>query len=146
MDVFAGSGILGFEALSRGASFALFIDQDRRSLATIRRNAAALRLTNGYELRRRDATRMGRRPDTLRPFNFLFCDPPYSKGLGEKALASAMEGDWLSEDAIAILEDAADASLIPPPQLQILSQRRYGASQLVWLAVTRNPGGIFLCA
>lgn len=133
IDIFAGTGVLGFEALSRGASFVLFLDQDRRALAAIRRNAASLRLRNGYDVRRRDATRVGKLPNTLAPFNLLFCDPPYDKGLGEKALASVIAGGWLADGAIVILEDAVDASFTPPPQLQILLQRRYGGSQLIWL-------------
>ena len=133
LDVFAGSGVLGFEALSRGADFVLFLDQDRQALATIRHNAAALGLDEGFDLRHRDVTRLGKRPKSVERFDLVFCDPPYGKGLGERALARLLAGDWLTEGAIVILEEAASASLALPPPLRELHRRRYGDSGIFWL-------------
>ena len=137
LDVFAGSGVLGFEALSRGADFVLFLDQNRCALATIRANAARLGLRDAHMLRHRDATRIGKRPDDMAAFDVILLDPPYGKGLAEKALARLAAGGWFAENAIIVVEEAAGAAFMPPPGMRLLAQRRYGDSRLLWLA----PGG-----
>ena len=141
LDVFAGSGILGFEALSRGASFALFLDKDKNALATIRHNADEIELDKeldkSFDLRRRDVTRLGKIPGNVDPFDLVFCDPPYSKGLGEHALTKLESGGWLSTSATIVVEEAASATLTPPPSLEPFLQRRYGDTQLFWLIL--NP-------
>ena len=134
LDVFAGSGVLGFEALSRGADFVLFLDRDRQALATVRANAVRLGLQGGHELRHRDATCIGRRPDGIAPFDVILLDPPYGRGLGEKALARLAAGGWPAGNAVMVLEEAANAAVTPPPGMRIVSQRRYGDSRLLWLA------------
>ena len=123
LDVFAGSGVLGFEALSRGASFALFLDKDKNALATIRHNADELELDKepekSLDMRHRDVTRLGKIPKSIEPFDLVFCDPPYSRGLGERALARLEAGGWLSTGAmveclecLALLQ--ASVSLLGP--------------------------------
>ena len=132
LDAFAGSGVLGFEALSRDASFVLFLDKDKNALATIRHNADKLELDKNFDLRHRDITRLGKIPKTMEPFDLVFCDPPYSKGLGERALARIEAGGWLSTNAIVVVEESVNAALAPPPSLKTFLQRRYGDTELFW--------------
>src|SRR5437868_5885623 len=113
LDLFAGTGALGIEALSRGAIFALFIDDGAQARALIRENVAALGLGGVSRIFRRDARRLGAaRP--VAPFSLAFLDPPYGEGLAEQALASAREGGWLTPDALLMVEEAADAGFNPP--------------------------------
>ena len=130
LDLFAGSGALGIEALSRGAKFALFIEDSADARAAIRRNVEALKLTGVTKIFRRDATSLGP-AQTLQPFDLIFCDPPYGKGLGEKALQSAVEGGWAAEDAIAVLEERAGLEIRLPDPFEIIDQRDYGDTQIV---------------
>jgi 16S rRNA (guanine966-N2)-methyltransferase len=130
LDLFAGSGALGIEALSRGAKFALFIEDSADARAAIRRNVEALKLTGVSKIFRRDATILGP-AQTLQPFDLIFCDPPYGKGLGEKALQSAVEGGWVAKDAIVVLEERADLEIHLPDAFEIIDQRDYGDTQIV---------------
>lgn len=125
LDLFAGSGALGLEALSRGARFCLFIEESAEARAAIRRNVEALGLTGATKIWRRDATRLGP-AGTMQSFDLIFCDPPYGKGLGERALAAAAEGGWLNPSAIAVLEERVDAEIAWPPTFAEIDRRRYG--------------------
>jgi 16S rRNA (guanine966-N2)-methyltransferase len=125
LDLFAGTGALALEALSRGARYAVLIEDDAAARAAIRRNVEALSLTGVTKIWRRDATRLGE-AGTLQPFDLIFCDPPYGKGLGEKALASAAEGGWVGKDAIAVLEERAGAEIAWPAPFKEIDRRRYG--------------------
>ena len=129
LDLFAGSGALGLEALSRGARFAVFIEEDAAARAAIRRNVEALGLTGVTKIWRRDATKLGA-AGTLAPFALIFCDPPYGHRLGEQALASAVGGGWAEEGAVAVLEERADAEITWPAPLEELDRRRYGDTQI----------------
>jgi 16S rRNA (guanine966-N2)-methyltransferase len=122
LDLFAGTGALGLEALSRGAAFALFVDTGDRSLALLERNIARLRVAETARVLRRDATRLGRNRDA--PFDLAFLDPPYGRGLGERALAAALRGGWLAEGALVVWEESVNPH--PPPALTLLDARRYG--------------------
>lgn len=126
LDLFAGTGALGLEALSRGAVRAQFVDDHPAARALIRRNVEALNLTGATKLYRRDATRLG----TCRgePYDLVFLDPPYGRGLGERALASAAEGGWLAPRALVAWEEAADAAATLPAGAELLDERRYGAT------------------
>src|SRR6188768_4529521 len=108
LDLFAGTGVLGFEALSRGAAFALFVDDGAEGRALLRQNVEALGLAAVSKIFRRDATKLGP-AHPVEPFSLAFLDPPYGKGLAEKALASMREGGWLTEDALIVVEESADA-------------------------------------
>ena len=110
LDLFAGTGALGIEALSRGAAFALFIDDGAEARALMRENVAALGLGGTSRIFRRDATKLGPALP-LEPFTLAFLDPPYGQGLAERALASARAGDWLTPDALIVVEEAAEAEL-----------------------------------
>ncbi|MGA7456814.1 MAG: 16S rRNA (guanine(966)-N(2))-methyltransferase RsmD [Methyloceanibacter sp.] len=129
LDLFAGSGALGLEALSRGARYCLFIDESVRARAAIRRNVEVLGLTGVTKIWRRDATKLGE-AGTLQPFQLIFCDPPYGKGLGERALAEAVNRGWAEQGAIAILEERGDAEIAWPAGFEEIDRRRYGDTQL----------------
>ena len=109
LDLFAGTGALGIEAISRGAAYALFVDDGVEARALLRENVEALGLGGVTRIFRRDATKLGP-AHPLEPFSLAFLDPPYGKGLAEKALASAREGGWLTADALIVVEEAADAA------------------------------------
>src|SRR5918999_234025 len=108
LDLFAGTGAMGLEALSRGAAFALFVDDGAQARGVIRENIEALGLGGSTRLFRRDATRMGAAGPN-RPFSLVFCDPPYGKDLAPRALRSCAEGGWLTRDALVVVEEAGDA-------------------------------------
>lgn len=130
IDLFAGSGALGLEAISRGASFALFVEIDPAARGAIRTNVESLQLYGCTKLHRRSATDLGPKPEKLgKPFDIAFLDPPYGKGLGEIALARLVEGAWVSEDAIAVLEESARAELKDTPGWEEVDQ--LGAGETV---------------
>jgi 16S rRNA (guanine966-N2)-methyltransferase len=129
LDLFAGSGALGLEALSRGARYAVFIDESAAARAAIRRNVETLGLTGVTKIWRRDATRLGE-AGTLQPFQLVFCDPPYGNGLGERALAEVVNRGWAEQGAIAVLEERADIAIAWPPSFREIDLRRYGATQI----------------
>ncbi len=104
IDLFAGSGAMGLEAVSRGAAEVLFVESAEPALAAIRANVEAFGLGPRARTLRADATRLGRADG---PFDLAFLDPPYGKGLGETALAALVSGAWLETDAIATLERGA---------------------------------------
>lgn len=130
LDLFAGTGALGFEALSRGADYALFVDDGVKARGLLRQNIDILKLIGRTKLFRRDATRLG--PAKNAPFNLVFLDPPYGKGLGDKALLAASEGGWLAPDALLVWEESAEQSA--PEGFEILDARRYGDS---WIHILR---------
>ena len=132
LDLFAGTGALGLEAMSRGAAFALFVDDGAQARALIRQNVEALGLGGTTRIFRRDATRLGP-AHPVEPFSLAFLDPPYGKGLAESALESARAGGWLAPDALIVVEEAADAQFTPPAGFAELERRRYDDTELVFL-------------
>jgi 16S rRNA (guanine966-N2)-methyltransferase len=135
LDLFAGTGALGIEALSRGAAFALFVDDGVEARALLRQNAETLGLGGTSRIFRRDATRLGP-AHPVEPFSLVFLDPPYGKGLAEKALAAAREGGWLKPAALIVVEEAADAAFKAPEGFEELERRRYDDTELVFLRTT----------
>jgi len=131
LDLFAGTGALGFEAMSRGAAFCLSVDDGVKSRALLRENIDILRLIGATKLYRRDATRLGMA--TMEPFNLVFLDPPYGKGLGSKALLAARKGGWLCQDALVVWEENAEQT--PPEGFTLLDARRYGDTWVHMLEV-----------
>jgi 16S rRNA (guanine966-N2)-methyltransferase len=131
LDLFAGTGALGLEALSRGAAFALFIEEEAEARGLIRENIEALRLTGVTKLFRRDATNLGA-IGRIAPFNLAFLDPPYGKGLGEKALLSAAAGGWLEDGAIIVLEERAGAVKALPEGFMEIDRRTWGETEAVF--------------
>lgn len=133
LDLFAGSGALGLEAISRGAAFALFVETDAAARGAIRSNIEALGLFGVTRIHRRDATDLGRKPAGVgAPFDLVFADPPYRQGLLEAALPRLIEGDWISPDALILAECAADEA--PSlPGFSVQEDRSYGASRVLFL-------------
>ena len=132
LDLFAGTGALGIEAISRGAAYALFVDDGVQARALLRDNTEALGLGGVSRIFRRDATKLGP-AHPLEPFSLVFLDPPYGKGLAEKALASARAGGWLTPDALIVVEEAADAGFTVPDGFEVLERRGYDDTELVFL-------------
>ena len=132
LDLFAGIGALGLEAMSRGAAFALFVDDGAEARALIRENVAVLGLGGTTRIFRRDATKLGM-AHPVAPFSLVFLDPPYGHGLAEKALASAREGAWLTPAALIVVEESRDASFKPPGGFEEIERRPYDDTELVFL-------------
>ena len=136
LDLFAGTGALGIEALSRGADFALFVDDGAAARALVRQNVEALGLGGISKIFRRDATRLGP-AHPLAPFSLVFADPPYGGGLAERALAAAREGGWLAANALAVVEEAAEARFAAAPGFTEIERRRYDDTEIIFLKTTR---------
>ena len=132
LDLFAGTGALGLEALSRGADFALFVDDAAAARALIRENVAALGLGGVSRIFRRDATRLGD-AQRLAPFSLVFLDPPYGRGLAQSALASAQAGGWIAPGALIVVEEVAKAAFAAPAGMEELDRRTYDDSELIFV-------------
>lgn len=122
LDLFAGTGALGLEALSRGAARVAFVDDGTTARALLRRNIELMRAMGETDVWRRDATRMG--PNRGPLYSLVFLDPPYGKGLGERALASCAGGGWLAPGALIVWEEGT--APLPPAGFAAVDQRRYG--------------------
>jgi 16S rRNA (guanine966-N2)-methyltransferase len=134
MDIFAGSGALGFEAMSRGAAFCLFVETDEAARGAIRDNVETFGLFGTTRVHRRDATQLGQRPGgPSEAFDLVFLDPPYHKGLGEKALAALIAGDWLAENATIVFEHASDEDIFVTDAWEICNAKTYGAARVSFL-------------
>ena len=139
VDLFAGSGALAFEAISRGATFALLVDDGAEARALLRANVADLALGGVTRIWRTDAAKLGKAPAGP-PFTLAFLDPPYDRGLAVPALAGLVAGNWLAPGAVCVVEESAKAQLSPPPGLTILDSRVYGDTKLILLeASTKAP-------
>ncbi|WP_442755451.1 16S rRNA (guanine(966)-N(2))-methyltransferase RsmD [Methylocystis sp. JAN1] len=138
IDVFAGTGALGLEAISRGARRALFVDDGTEARALLRANIKALGLGGVTRIFRRDAAKLGDAPPG-EVFSLAFLDPPYGKGLGDRALLSLAEGGWLAPGALVVVEEAADAAIALPAQLKQEDARRYGDTQFVFARFAQDP-------
>lgn len=130
LDLFAGTGALGLEALSRGAAFAAFVDDGRVAQSLIRENIGKCRREADSRLIARDATRLTANTDA--PFTLVFLDPPYGKGLGEKALDAAFAGGWIAPGALIVWEE--NTAQAAAPGTVLLDQRRYGDT---WITILR---------
>ncbi|MEQ1754983.1 MAG: 16S rRNA (guanine(966)-N(2))-methyltransferase RsmD [Micropepsaceae bacterium] len=127
LDLFAGTGALGLEALSRGAAYVMLVDDHFESRALIRRNVEAAHATGSTKIWRRDATALGDMPANAGgPFNLVFLDPPYHKGLAERALQSALSGSWLAPGALIAVETATGETFVRPASLAVCDERIYG--------------------
>ncbi len=159
LDLFAGTGALGLEALSRGAAHATFVEAARGASAVIARNVAALGVRGETTLMNRSALRLplrvGERPARAlpplptssemaaapssgavasdAPCTLVFADPPYGKGLGERALAHALAQGWIAPGALCVLEETVRADILPPPGFEQCARRAVGAAQVLFL-------------
>jgi 16S rRNA (guanine966-N2)-methyltransferase len=129
VDLFAGTGALAIEALSRGARLALFVDNGAEARALLRGNVEALALGGLTRIWRADATKLGSAPGGG-PFALAFVDPPYGQGLAAPALASLIKGGWLTPNALCVVEEAAKAEIAAPKGLALIDERIYGETRI----------------
>lgn len=134
LDLFAGTGALGLEALSRGATCVTFVDDGRVSAGLIRKNIDLTRSKESTSLIKRDALKLGPNPDA--PYDLIFLDPPYGKGLGEKALDVAATGGWIDDEALVVWEE--NTPMAAPGGYQLRDSRKYGDTHitLMWRDVS----------
>ncbi len=132
LDLFAGTGALGFEALSRGAQTVTFVDDGRKALSLLRDNARLLGVGEQCRIIARDATRLP--PPTDTPASLIFLDPPYGLDLGQRALSSAQASGWIASEALIVWEENAPQA--PPPGFSLLETRRYGDTHVTLLRAT----------
>ncbi|WP_300375703.1 16S rRNA (guanine(966)-N(2))-methyltransferase RsmD [Henriciella sp.] len=133
IDLFAGSGALGFEAMSRGAAFCLFVETDSAARGTIRDNIEALQLFGNTRIHRRSATDLGTKPAGVGPpFTLAFLDPPYNKGLVAPCLSNLRSGGWLGDEAIAVVETETSETF-EHPGWEVLDERGTGKAKLTIL-------------
>jgi 16S rRNA (guanine966-N2)-methyltransferase len=135
VDLFAGTGALGIEALSRGAAFALFIDEGAEARALLRENVATLGLGGTSRIFRRDATKLGP-AHPVAPFSLGFLDPPYGQALAAGALTSARAGEWFAPNALIVVEEAAKTRFAAPEGFNEIDRRRYDETEFVFLRPT----------
>ena len=122
LDMFAGTGALGLEALSRGAEQACFVESGRASLKLLNNNIRLCGVEGRVQVLSRDVRRVGDNPQA--PYDLIFLDPPYGKSMGEAALATALQGGWIAQDALIVWEE--NKPVIAPQGLKLLDERRYG--------------------
>jgi 16S rRNA (guanine966-N2)-methyltransferase len=132
LDLFAGTGALGIEALSRGAASCLMVEKSAEARGAIRKNIESLNLTGRARVYRRDATRLGD-IEGMQPFGLFFADPPYALELGAAGLASAGAGNWLMPGALGVLEETAKDSPMLLPGFTVLNERTMSDSKIVFL-------------
>lgn len=137
LDLFAGTGALGIEALSRGAKFCLFVEDGAPARGLIRQNVEAFGLTGVTKIYRRDATDLGPAANQG-AHSIAFLDPPYGKGLAERALVSAARGGWLVPGALCVVEEAKDALIDWPGGFTLIDQRSWGDTTVSFLRYKRE--------
>ncbi len=130
IDLFAGTGAMGFEALSRGACLALFVEQTAAACAILRANIQTLGLEKAACVLRRDARKLGNAPDG-EEYNLVFLDPPYGRGLAPPALAALRDGGWLAQNSLLVIEESAGARIVLPEGFAQCETRRFGTTQIV---------------
>jgi 16S rRNA (guanine966-N2)-methyltransferase len=132
LDLFAGTGALGIEALSRGSAFALFVDDGAEARALLRENVATLGLGGTTRIFRRDATKLGP-AHPIEPFSLIFLDPPYGKKLAEQALVSARAGGWLTPEGLIVVEEAKKSAFTAPDGFAEIERRDYDDTEFIFL-------------
>ena len=137
-DIFAGSGALGLEAISRGAEFCLFVETEPKARGAIRENVEKMGLFGCTRLHRHDATKLKIAPGNLRgPFTHIFMDPPYNKGMWKPVLRRLQDHNLIAEDGVIILEESKDAE-IDPRGFEILADKIWGASRVLFMRVSES--------
>ena len=137
MDLFAGSGALGFEAISRGAAHCLFVETDARARGCIRANIDKFQLFGVTRIHRRSATDLGAKPNGVgEPYDFAFMDPPYGKDLINPTLEQLIRGDWLQPNALVVAETSTDDPEPSAEGFELVDTRVYGAASVYFLSRT----------
>ena len=131
LDLFAGTGALGIEALSRGAAFCQFVEDETEARSLIRGNVEALGLGGVTRIFRRDATNLGAAGRNT-GFTLVFCDPPYDRGLAPLALGSALKGGWLAPGALVVIEERVGVDLVLPAGFSEIDRRSWGQTEVVF--------------
>jgi len=134
LDLFAGTGALGLEALSRGASHVTFVDTGADARGLIRDHIEAFGAGGVAKLLRRDATALGE-AGTMGPVDLVFLDPPYGKGLAEQALVSLRNGGWLKPETLLVLEESSEVPVMLPDGFVLDDRREYGAAAVHFIRV-----------
>lgn len=137
LDLFAGTGALGLEAMSRGAAQCLFVDDSADARGCIRDNVEAFGLTGTTRVFRRDATALGP-AQKYGPFDLVFLDPPYARGLGERAIAAALDGGWLTPAARLVLEERKGVDVALPDGVTVIDVRSWGDTQVIFAGANRH--------
>lgn len=137
LDLFSGTGALGLEALSRGAALAVLVDQGIEARGLIRQNIENLGVGGEARLLKRDATRLGA-VAPFQPFTLVFCDPPYGKGLAERAIDSVLKGGWLVPGGLVVIEETAETAVALPGGLTLVDRRDQGETQVLFAARAEN--------
>lgn len=132
IDLFAGTGALGLEALSRGAAYCLFVEDSAEARALIRTNVESFGLTGETRIFRRDATDLGP-AGNMEGYDLAFLDPPYGKGLADRTLAGLVTGRWLKPGAVVVLEERAGAAVAVPERLSEIDRRSWGDTEVRFL-------------
>lgn len=132
LDLFAGTGALGLEALSRGADIAVFVDTGIEARGLIRGHIESFGVGGQTKLLKRDATDLGP-VERLKPATLVFVDPPYGKGLGEKAIVAALAGGWVEKGALIVLEERKGLEIVAPEDTEIIDRRDYGDTAVTLL-------------
>jgi len=135
LDIFAGTGALGLESLSRGASTITFIDDGAKAISLIRQNITLCNADGETRVMRKDTRHLPPCPDT--PYTLIFLDPPYGKKLGEAALKSALQGGWIAPNALILWEE--NSPITPPASTTILDARTYGSTTISFLKMDETP-------
>ncbi len=137
-DIFAGSGALGLEAISRGAAFCLFAETEPKARAAIRANIEKMKISEDTRLHRYDATKLKIAPGNMRgKFSLIFMDPPYNKGLWKPVLRRIIDQDLLAENGVIMLEDSVEAE-VEPRGFEILEDKSWGAARVLFLKPKLN--------
>lgn len=132
LDLFAGTGAMGLEALSRGADTAVFVDTGIEARGLIRGHIERFGVGGQTRLLKRDATDPGP-VERLKPATLVFVDPPYGEGLGEKAIAAALAGGWIEKGALIALEERKGVEITAPDGTEIIDRRDYGDTAVTLL-------------
>ncbi|MEM7470311.1 MAG: 16S rRNA (guanine(966)-N(2))-methyltransferase RsmD [Pseudomonadota bacterium] len=132
LDLFAGTGALGLEALSRGAQRVCFIENGRAGFQLIAKNVAKLRAAEATTLTKQDATKLGQNP--YAPFDLIFLDPPYGKNMGAPTLENALAKDWIAKDALIVWEE--ESAQPAPPSFEVIETKAYGNTIMTLLQLS----------
>lgn len=138
LDIFAGTGALGLEALSRGAMHVTFLDNRAESLKLVEQNVKSLGARNSTDILRRDATNPGR---PGRPYDLVLMDPPYGEDLAGPALSALAKNGWLKTEAVIMIEVAAKEKFNLPTDFRLIKERTYGAAKLIFLGLSPDQYG-----